>query len=111
MIVFYPYDVIPTSDNGYISCGYVYPVLPDTGTQDVWVVKVDSTGCESPTFCWVGVKELPVAPHPGEIIVFPNPADEVFTINFQSPMQKGMLQFTDILGRKVEEITISRGQI
>ncbi len=105
------YDVIPTSDNGYIACGYVNPVLPDTGTQDVWVIKVDSMGCESPSFCWVEVKELPVAPRQGEIIVFPNPADEVFTINFQSPMQKGKLQFTDILGRKVEEITISTEQI
>ena len=105
------YDVIPTSDNGYIACGYVNPVLPDTGTQDVWVIKVDSMGCESPSYCWVGVKELPVGPRPGEIIVFPNPADEVFTINFQSPMQKGILQFVDMMGRKVEEITISRGQI
>jgi hypothetical protein len=104
------YNVIPTSDNGYIACGYVHPVLPDTGTQDVWVVKVDSMGCESPSYCWVGVKELPIAPRPGELIVYPNPADEVFTIIFQSPIQKGILQFVDMMGCKTEEICISPGQ-
>jgi hypothetical protein len=104
------YDVISTSDNGYIACGYIHPVLPDTGTQDVWVVKVDSLGCESPDFCWVGVKDFPVAPRPGELIIYPNPADEVFTITFQSPIQKEILQFVDMMGCKTEEISISPGQ-
>lgn len=104
------YNVIPTSDNGYIACGYVNPVLPDTGTQDVWVVKVDSMGCESPDFCWVGVKELPVLLRVGELMVFPNPASEVFKIDFQSASKRGILQFVDMIGRKVEEIDISAGQ-
>jgi hypothetical protein len=99
------YNVIPTSDNGYISCGYVYPVLPDTGTQDVWVVKVDSMGCESSDFCWVGVKELPVAPKIGELIIFPNPVEEVFTVQFQKVNDKCLIQFVDITGRKVEEVS------
>lgn len=101
------YDVIPTSDKGYIACGYVNPVLPDTGTQDVWVVKVDSMGCESPSYCWVGVKELPVAPKLGELIVFPNPAKDVFMVQFQQINKKSVLQFVDIIGRKVDQISIS----
>ncbi len=99
------YNVIPTTDNGYIACGYVYPVLPDTGTQDVWVVKVDSMGCESPTYCWVGVKELPVAPKIGELIIFPNPAEEIFTVQFQKVNDNCLIQFVDITGRKVEEVS------
>ncbi len=101
------YDAIPTSDNGYIACGYVNPVLPDTGTQDIWVVKVDSLGCESPTYCWVGVKELPAAPKLGELIVFPNPAKDVFMVQFQQINKKSVLQFVDIIGRKVDQISIS----
>lgn len=101
------YNVIPTSDNGYIACGYVYPVLPDTGTQDIWVVKVDSLGCESPSYCWVSVKELPVAPKLGEFIVFPNPAQELFTVHFQQLKKESHLQFVDITGRKMEETSIA----
>lgn len=101
------YDAIPTSDNGYIACGYIHPVLPDTGTQDVWVVKVDSMGCESPSYCWVSVKELPIAPKLGELIVFPNPADEFFTIQFQQINENSLLHFVDIVGKKVEEIIVS----
>ncbi|HOX78718.1 MAG TPA: hypothetical protein PLW31_11865 [Bacteroidales bacterium] len=42
----YLYDVIPTSDNGLIACGYVDPYPPDTGSTDTWVIKLDSIGCE-----------------------------------------------------------------
>jgi len=101
------YDAIPTSDNGYIACGYVNPVLPDTGTQDVWVVKVDSLGCESPDFCWVSIKEVQQVPPLGELTIFPNPAQEVFTVQFRQPDKSSLLQFVDITGRKVEEISIS----
>ena len=101
------YDVIPASDNGYIACGYVNPVLPDTGTQDVWVVKVDSMGCESPTFCWVGIEEQQVAPKMGELLAFPNPAEEAFTVQFQQVSQKCLLQFIDMTGRKAEEKNIT----
>jgi len=75
------YDITPTADNGFIACGYVYPVSPDTGTQDTWVLKVDSIGCESLENCWVGVDEKPemVPPEPFVINVFPNPSnDKVF---------------------------------
>jgi hypothetical protein len=101
------YDVIPTNDNGYIACGYVNPVLPDTGTQDVWVVKVDSLGCENLNFCWVSVKELPVVPKWGELITFPSPAEQAFTVQFQELIKKSTIQFVDVMGRKVEEIHIA----
>jgi hypothetical protein len=101
------YDAIPTNENGYIACGYVNPVLPDTGTQDVWVVKVDSLGCESLSYCWVGVKELQVALKTGELTLFPNPAQEVFTVQFHQLIEKSQLQFVDVMGRKVEEMSIA----
>ncbi|MFH1320612.1 MAG: T9SS type A sorting domain-containing protein [Bacteroidota bacterium] len=37
-------DVQPTSDGGYIMAGFITPQSPDTGTQDMWVIKVDSLG-------------------------------------------------------------------
>jgi len=98
---------IPTSDQGYIACGYVLPQPPDTGTQDVWVVKVDSMGCESPTYCWVGVEEQQVAPKMGELLAFPNPAKDFFRVQFQQVSQKSLLQFVDMTGRKAEETNIT----
>jgi hypothetical protein len=40
-------DVILSSDNGLIACGYVTPMAPDTGNRDAWVIKLDSIGCDS----------------------------------------------------------------
>jgi hypothetical protein len=100
------YDAIPTSDDGYIACGYVNPVLPDTGTQDVWVVKVDSLGCESPTICWVNLPEIMPAPNTKQLQISPNPANETFTVILpQNP--EGKLQFYDTYGRKIIELYVS----
>jgi hypothetical protein len=42
-------DVIQTSDSGYLACGYISPITPDTGIESAWVIKLDSIGCE-----WAG---------------------------------------------------------
>jgi hypothetical protein len=97
------YDAIQTSDNGYLGCGYVNPVLPDTGTQDVWLVKVDSMGCESPSFCWVDIKEPAITRVSDEIEVCPNPADAVFSIriNTNSKQRRRELNCYSLQGQEV----------
>jgi hypothetical protein len=71
----YLYDVIQTTDNGYLACGVVYPMPPDTGSQDGWILKVDSLGCESPGNCWVGIKpENKLITNSFDI--YPNPAEQ-----------------------------------
>jgi len=42
--------------------------------------------------------------------VVPNPANFIFVVNFQATTQKEMLQFSDIYGRKIDELPISKGQ-
>ena len=101
-------DVIPTADSGYIACGYVNPILPDTGTQDVWVVKMDSMGCESENYCWVSTKETEVAPA-GQLLLYPNPATEAFSVKFQK-LHTGSLCIFDIYGRQTAEIHIPEGE-
>lgn len=76
------YDAIQTSDNGYLGCGYVNPVSPDTGTQDVWLVKVDSMGCESASYCWVDIKEPAINKVSDELEIWPNPVDDNFSVRF-----------------------------
>jgi hypothetical protein len=75
----YFYDAYPTSDNGYIAVG---KAQPDLGNSKLWVVKVDSMGCDTPG-CATGtfVKELPLpAGSAGELAIWPNPAREEFRI-------------------------------
>lgn len=72
----YLYDIIPTSDNGFLASGYVIPMQPDTGTQDAWVIKLDSMGCDTPGCFTVNVFEQPTdhVPRTSHLQIFPNPA-------------------------------------
>ena len=63
----YLYDVIVTTDNGLIACGYVDPNLPDTGSTDTWVIKLDSIGCEwAGCDTTVGIEEEKETGRPGD---------------------------------------------
>jgi len=49
-------DIAITSDNGFVSVGQAYTVYPPNNIQKMWVLKVDSVGCEIEN-CWVGIEE------------------------------------------------------
>ena len=107
----YFYDAIPVSDKGFLACGGCVPVAPDTGTQDAWVIKVDSLGCESPTYCWVGEEELEMPTSDQYLIIYPNPAWDKFTVSSQqSAVSNWQIAVYDMFGRKVEEIQVSKGK-
>jgi hypothetical protein len=110
----YFYDVIPTNDYGFIACGSVYPMPPDTGTQDVWVVKVDSLGCESPSYCWVNVEEEEEEMIPaenGKVVLFPNPAAGTLNLSLTGDLfkQGTEVHFYNIFGQVQEKrvVTVS----
>jgi len=107
------YDVIPTIDNGFLSCGYVFPMQPDTGTQDAWVIKLDSIGCDTPGCdTTVSIPEIAYKNTEDELYIYPNPASNV--LNMQYPIMnyecRSILEIFDIFGRKVKEIKIPKGQ-
>ncbi len=68
-------DVIQTNDGGYCFAGFVSPVFANggTGTEDIWLLKVDSNFCESASSCGygVGINELEMGLNWS---VYPNPA-------------------------------------
>ena len=76
--------VIQTQDKGYCFAGFLIPVFANggTGTQDIWLLKVDSNFCESALPCnsVVGISE-PVALD-GEFSLFPNPSNGILNIQF-----------------------------
>jgi len=97
------YNVIPTPDKGFIACGTVWPYPPDTGTQDSWVLKVDSLGCESPGNCWVGQDEIWVKTFTPEkpFVAYPNPATDKLTVEFHINEEGADIELLAITGQPV----------
>jgi hypothetical protein len=102
----YLYDIILTSDNGLIACGYVDPSPTDTGSTDTWVIKLDSIGCEfAGCDSTVGIEE----PGGGEawghggLYLWPNPAKTIVNCQLSNVDFQGdySLVIYDIFGRPV----------
>lgn len=108
----YLLDIIQTDDNGSIAGGIVYTHPPDTGSYDGWVLQVDSLGCESPSYCWVGMKPDNEMPGSAGVQIFPNPAERIMTINIL-PDKKGLpvkIRLYDMVGREVKTEDLLPGQ-
>ena len=75
-------DVMQTSDGGYCFAGFVIPVFANggTGTQDIWLLKVDSNFCESAVRCGYGVGIDEKTYVDNGIKVYPNPAKDILHI-------------------------------
>ena len=101
-------DIIPIYDGSYVSCGVVFPSLPDTGHQDLWLLRVDSMGCEQVN-CIVGIAELQL---PQNIQVYPNPFHD--QIRFKLPDEIGRpseLIIWDMLGREAYRTHIPQSSV
>lgn len=104
--------VIQTQVKGYCFAGFLIPVFANggTGTQDIWLLKVDSNFCESALPCngVVGIND-PVALD-GEVSLYPNPSNGILNIQFVTTDElKSNLSvtITNSLGQTVlsEEVT------
>jgi hypothetical protein len=94
------HDVYPTSDGGFAACGVIFPQLPDTGHQDLWVLKVDSLGCEVSN-CTVDVNEIL---HKPQLKIYPNPFTEFVSIEFINPVNHFAIEIFDVTGRKIKTV-------
>jgi hypothetical protein len=105
-------DVIPTSDNGFLACGYVFPMQPDTGNQDAWVIKLDSMGCDTPGCAiGVGIYDAPLPmPQASGLYFYPNPANHFVNIRYSISDIRYSIFIYDLYGRKQNEIIIPKGQ-
>jgi hypothetical protein len=105
--------VCPTPDGGYVAVGNLYPQIPDVGSQDVWVIKVDSMGCINFDDCWVGEKELPLPQNKTTMLrVHPNPANDRIQLDF-GPDELHLpktLQLYDGFGRLQQTVELTPGQ-
>ncbi len=101
------YDVYPSQDNGYIAIGQAYPDMPGT-SQKMWIVKVDSMGCDT-AGCATGTQvfELP-AESRKELLVWPNPTSGSVTLSLSKCEAKGpkTIRVFNAQGMKIDEIEI-----
>jgi hypothetical protein len=72
------YDINLDKDNGFICTGWFSPQPPDTGTQDIWVLKIDSNGCEIANCITANVERNEAIGNKLEL--YPNPSKGIFYI-------------------------------
>ena len=72
------FDIYPCEDNGYVAIGQA---RPDMDNNKMWVIKVDSMGCDTPG-CATGVQvfELPENGL-GELRIWPNPVRDILAVS------------------------------
>jgi len=107
------YGVSTAYDGGFAAVGALFPFQPDTGGQDIWVIKVDSMGCINFDDCWVGEKELPLPQNETAMLrVHPNPAKDRIQLDF-GPDELHLsktLQLYDGFGRLQQTVELTPGQ-
>jgi hypothetical protein len=106
------YDISIAEDHGFIATGQAYTLFGQNPSQNMWIIKVDSIGCEIPN-CWVGIEEE-VKGGQGEegkrgmLEIWPNPASEEIHVRWN--MDDGRfyrdceLVIYDMLGREMGKI-------
>jgi hypothetical protein len=96
-------DIRPTSDGGFICAGTVYPAFPDTGTQDMWLLKIDSNGCAD-TACSL-ITSVPNTQNSqlntNSLAVYPNPTNGIVTIELPKESTSGSFRLLNINGKEV----------
>jgi len=80
----YFWDVHETFDKGFIVCGDLTDQSTPSNFKRLWVVKLDSMGCEVVN-CNVGVEEEEVIAQ-NEVMVYPNPANNLLTIEINDDL-------------------------
>jgi len=99
----YFYDFKPTPDGGFIVCGTTW-----NQSQDAWLVKLDSFGCDTPG-CQIydAVQNIP-APKAG-LNIYPNPSTGIIHISFPSLQSEARAILFNALGQAVLEKKLVAG--
>jgi hypothetical protein len=73
-------DITVSNDGGFIATGFIWIDLPDTGTDDIWVLKIDSNGCEVANCIIPSTGEI-INNYPNDFGFYPNPSSGIFNIH------------------------------
>lgn len=99
-------DATSTPDHGFLFCGYIDVLcqVGDSCRQWAWVVKLDSMGCAIPGCHTVGIEDT--FPQYSSIQVFPNPAQDQITFQWQTYHHFEKLLIYDTQGKERHRLAI-----
>jgi Secretion system C-terminal sorting domain len=103
------YDIYPTEDKGFIAVGVLFTAPPDTGTQDTWVLKVDSNGCEVYNCLSTGVSYFQ---NDNKMLsAYPNPFNEKIIIESEiyNTDERSFLIVSDVIGKEIIRYSLHDG--
>ena len=99
----YGMSIKQTADNGFIFGGYAYS-SDMSPTQQMWLVKTDSAGCDGSMDFWdctdVGINEYVANP---SFEMYPNPARDFIVIASEA---KQSVQIYDLTGKIVKQTSL-----
>lgn len=103
----YLYGIVATPDGGFALSGSVWPDGVGT-TQDGWIIKLDSLGCDV-SGCTLSVEEEDFI---SDMIVYPNPSTGKFILE-TSMYHNSSYQITDLEGKiiAIKKITDEKTEI
>ncbi len=99
----YFYDFKPTPDGGFIVCGTTW-----NQSQDAWLVKLDSFGCDTPGCQLYDAVQNINAPK-ARINIYPNPSSGIIQITLPPVQGKAIGRLYNALGQAVLEQQIPAG--
>jgi len=98
------YDIQLTPDGGFVATGQTYG-----STQNIWVVKTDSLGCDTLDCLFTGVNE--VKENEAGVNVYPNPNIGSFTLELTNINENYKVEIYNMLGEKVYQSTTNSDNI
>jgi len=109
-------DVSLASDHGFVAIGDASTIYPPNNENKIWVLKVDSAGCEIPN-CWVGVEEdgKTIGREDGKVRgleIWPNPASGIVDCRWPMVDFRGdcSLMIYDMYGREILKVPVPENE-
>lgn len=100
------HDLHLAPDGGYVAIGQSMTVYDP---QQVWLLKVDSFGCDTPGCQTVNVFE-PDEILVGTLFVYPNPSSDRVTFKYTNASRKNSICIYNLYGIKQDEIVMPKNQ-
>ena len=97
-------DVVQATDGGYCFAGFISPVFANggTGSEDIWLLKVDSNFCESAVPCNSNAGLAPLSLREGlGVRIYPNPSTDILNIDIEPLYIGAIAEITNAFGQIV----------
>lgn len=105
-------DIIQTDDGGYCLGGFFIPTFANgcTGSQDIWLLKIDSNFCEGNFNCGYPTNNISSAEIQGNFKIYPNPSSSLINIESSVFGVEVQLQISNSFGQVIQNIPLTQNK-